>query len=297
VQIQKSISGTADVFDLKVEVRNYYCSEVLIQPITIYVPTGDFITGGGYIKTTSSAGTYASTNGTKTNFGFNVKYNKSGKNLQGKLNFIWRSGGKLYQAKSTATDALGVNISNPAAKTASFTSKCNIADITDPDNPINLGGNKLMHVTMVDKGEPGNNDEIGFTLWSGNELLYSSKWTGTSTLKTLLGGGNLVVHNGFNSGTVSARGIEPELPNITVDELTIRVLGNPSPTYFMLVADSKSDEVITMKVTDLNGKVLDIRRNIKSGDFIQIGDKFAVGNYFAEFIQGKQRVVVKLIKQ
>jgi hypothetical protein len=52
-----------------------------------------------------------------------------------------------------------------------------------------------------------------------------------------------------------------------------------------------------MKITDMNGKVLDIRRNIRTGDFVQAGDRYAVGTYFAEFIQGKQRKVVKLIKQ
>jgi hypothetical protein len=55
------------------------------------------------LLSTASAGTMASAVGTKTSF--NVKFNK-GTNLQGKLNFIWRSGG-IYQAKSTATDAAG----------------------------------------------------------------------------------------------------------------------------------------------------------------------------------------------
>ena len=45
-----------------------------------------FITGGGYLVMSSSAGTYAGGSGSKNNFGFNVKYNNSGKNLQGKVN-------------------------------------------------------------------------------------------------------------------------------------------------------------------------------------------------------------------
>ena len=93
--------------------------------ITVYVPAGDFITGGGHIIPSSSAGTFPSTPGSKTNFGFNVKFNKKGTQLKGKLNFIWRSNGRIYQAKSNATDALGVDITNEDAMTAVFTSKCN----------------------------------------------------------------------------------------------------------------------------------------------------------------------------
>jgi hypothetical protein len=61
------------------------------------------------LLSTASAGTMPSAVGTKTSF--NVKFNK-GTNLQGKLNFIWRSGG-IYQSKSTKrTDAAGVDKAN-----------------------------------------------------------------------------------------------------------------------------------------------------------------------------------------
>ena len=45
--------------------------------VTVYKPTGDFITGGGFIvNPDNTAGTYAGDPGRRTNFGFNVKYNK-----------------------------------------------------------------------------------------------------------------------------------------------------------------------------------------------------------------------------
>jgi hypothetical protein len=180
-----------------------------------------------------------------------------------------------------------------------FVSKCNLKDITDPLNTISLGGGLIMQVNMVDRGEPGNNDEIGISLYDGNQLLYSSHWTGTNTGLRYLNGGNIVVHSGFSvNPPPAARETEPvTIPLYTVNELTVRVLGNPSPSYFMLVPESNSDQPIDMKITDMNGKVLDIRRNIRTGDFVQAGDRYAVGTYFAEFIQGKQRKVVKLIKQ
>ena len=77
--------------------------------------------------------------GLKTNFGFNVKYNKSGKSLQGKVNVIVRtSDGHVYQIKCNSMDTLAANTSNPNAGTASFTAKANLTDITDPFAPIPL---------------------------------------------------------------------------------------------------------------------------------------------------------------
>src|SRR5439155_20324172 len=68
--------------------------------VTVSQPIGTgFITGGGYLVASSSAGTYAATAGTKDNFGFNVKFNMSGTNLQGNFNSIVRQGSHVYQIK------------------------------------------------------------------------------------------------------------------------------------------------------------------------------------------------------
>jgi len=78
---------------------------------------------------------------------------------------------------------------------ATFTSKGNLTDITVETNPIALGGNLNMIVTMTDKGEPGSADTFAITLYDGsNNLLFSSNWSGTQTVEQLLGGGNTVVH-------------------------------------------------------------------------------------------------------
>lgn len=217
---------SSQMFTVGTNVNNYYwASDVAI--ITLYMPEGEFITGGGNIKPTSSAGLYLSDTETKTNFGFNIKFNKKGKNLQGKLNFIWRSGGKTYQAKSNATLTLGVNTLNQEELVAEFTSKCNVLDITDPLNPIELGGNKIMHVSMTDCGEPGNTDHIAFTLWDDNILWYSSDWTGLQTEEIFLNGGNLVVHTNSISEALK---VGQTLSGIDSDILysDLKIYPNPS---------------------------------------------------------------------
>jgi hypothetical protein len=163
---------------------------------------GDFITGGGYIVPTSAAGTYASDPGLKTNFGFNVGYNKSGKNIHGHMNIIFRRtvDGMVhtYQIKANAMTSLGVNLNNPAAQTAVFVSKANLTDITNQLSPQSLGGNLTLQVNLTDKGEPGSSDQIAISLYDGSTLMYSSSWTGSTTQELILTGGNLVVHSGFS---------------------------------------------------------------------------------------------------
>jgi hypothetical protein len=160
--------------------------------VTVAQPKNDMITGGGHLINTSSAGQYAAENGLKTNLGFNLKYNRPMTNLQGNVNIIIRTGdGKAYQIKANAMNSLSTNVNQG---TASFMSKANLTDITDPDNPISLGGNLDLQMTMKDSGNPGSLDTIGVTLRSSSgALLFSNHWNGTNTVQQNLSGGNLVV--------------------------------------------------------------------------------------------------------
>jgi hypothetical protein len=164
------------------------------QVVTVSKPVSSFITGGGYLVMSASAGQIAGTPGTKNNFGFNVKYNKGGTNLQGAVNIIVRSGGRVYQIKSTAIDTLGTNATTGSAE---FTSKANITDVTDPLNPISIAGSgdTRLKMSLKDNGEPGRNDNIAITVWNSRDggLWFSSAWDGVKTVPQLLAGGNLSV--------------------------------------------------------------------------------------------------------
>jgi hypothetical protein len=163
----------------------------LSKPLSTY-----FITGGGYLVLQSSAGLKAGDPGSKANFGFNVKYNKGGKNLQGKLNLIVRrteADGKVhvYQIKSNALSSL--TVSSYTGK-ASVTAKATIIDITDPNAPVTIDGNATLQFTLDDNGEPGSGDTLGITVWNKNGgMWFSSNWNGVKTIEQLLGGGNIVV--------------------------------------------------------------------------------------------------------
>ncbi|MCK5217385.1 MAG: PKD domain-containing protein, partial [Methanosarcinales archaeon] len=185
--------GQADSqdFTIGIVVNDYYTRDASADNsiVTISKPLDDFITGGGYLIMTNSSGLYPADAGTKANFGFNVKYNKKGTNLKGRVNIIIRNGDRVYQIKSNAINQLSVDSTN-----ATFDSKANIQDITDPLNPISIDGNAALQMTLTDNGEPGSSDSIAITLWNKNGgLWYSSNWDGIKTIEQNLDGGNLVV--------------------------------------------------------------------------------------------------------
>ncbi|HET7080933.1 MAG TPA: hypothetical protein VFM49_26170 [Chloroflexia bacterium] len=185
----------ASQYNIGIVVSGYYTRNNAADDVVIDVAqplTTNFFTGGGYLTMSNSAGLKAGDAGSKTNFGFHVKYNRAGTNLQGSANIVVRSGGRVYQIKSNSLTSITVN---PVTGQATFNAKANIQDITDPQNPVTVEGNASLQLTMTDRGEPGANDTLGITVWNRNGALwYASNWNGTRTVEQVLGGGNLAVH-------------------------------------------------------------------------------------------------------
>jgi hypothetical protein len=80
-------------------------------------------------------------------------------------------------------------------------------------------------------------------------------------------------------------------------DISARALPNPSKNYFTLVTMSGSDVPIQLRVTDNAGRVdREEEQCLPNGTF-SLGQRYNVGIYYAEVIQGDKRVVLKLIKQ
>jgi hypothetical protein len=193
-----TISGDAQIFTIGIVVGNYYTRDSSADNavVTIAKPlASNFISGGGNLVLSSSAGLKAGDAGSKNNFGFNIKYNKSGTNLQGNINTIVlrteADGLHVYQIKGNVMTSLAVQ-TGPG--TATFNGKANIQDITNPLAPISVDGNASLQVTMDDNGEPGTGDTIGITIWNkSGGLWFASRWNGVKTVEQLLNRGNLIV--------------------------------------------------------------------------------------------------------
>jgi hypothetical protein len=195
-----TISGDAQDFTVGTVVNNYYTRNASDDNVVVMVAkplASEFITGGGYIILAGSAGQLAGDEGSKANFGFNVKYNKSGKNLKGSVNILVRrleADGiiHVYQLKGNVMTSLAVQVNDG---TAIFNGKANIQDITDPLAPISIDGNATLQIVMDDNGDTGSDDTIGITLWNKDGgLWFSSMWDGVQTIQQSLNGGNLIVH-------------------------------------------------------------------------------------------------------
>jgi len=77
-------------------------------------------------------------------------------------------GGKAYRIRSDDIDSLGAHAGNADVRaTASLT------DITNRRRPIVVADNLTLRLT-ADGTDP---DAIGITLWAGNRLVLSSRWT------------------------------------------------------------------------------------------------------------------------
>ena len=84
-------SSGGETFEVWAAAGNYYTgSTPEATLVTLALPGNEFVTGGGHLVMEQSEGSYAATDGSKMNFGFNMKWNPSGKNLQGKINIIFR---------------------------------------------------------------------------------------------------------------------------------------------------------------------------------------------------------------
>jgi hypothetical protein len=153
---------------------------------------GGFIFGVGEVAngTTDSSGYVAGASDLNTLFGFDVKYNKSLTNPQGKLwvtVFSYRKADgtadtvlHTYDIKSTS---IAVLATTPATGVASFSSKANITDVTNPASPIGLEGGAQLQVDLFDGGTTAT-DKIGITLFrKAGGVWFALKWDGAKTVK------------------------------------------------------------------------------------------------------------------
>jgi hypothetical protein len=303
-------TATQTVYTIGIEVNHdgYYSNNQSdYTTVTIYKPTGDFIAGGGYINPTSSAGTYASDPGLKTNFGFVVTYKINGTNWQGSPNIIFRrkvnSVVHTYQIMSNSITSLGVNVTNPSSKTAVFVANASLTDITKPGAPISIGGNLTLQVNMTDKGDPGTKDLIAISLWNGSKLLYSSKWTGASTTEMLLSGGNLVVHSGFSFAPPRAGNstIISDMPTeIPKAEFSLKAYPNPFTDHIYFDLQLNMDSKVRLEIFDINGsKITTVNDIVVPYDnyvFEYVPENLSSGIFiYRLLVNGKQMFVGKLI--
>jgi hypothetical protein len=322
-----SSNSLSKTYDISWTINNYYqdasasvtssCtgSDASAQ-VTVSAPTSDFITGGGYVILDNTVtGKYAGDVGSKNNFGFSVKWNKSLSNIQGGgINTIVRRGIHKYQIKGTKVTALSVTpATSTTPATAAFTCNAVVSDIVN-NVVVASEGNCTAIVEITDVCEPGSgmpssSDLIAITVKDKNGVvIYSDHWNTTSkkTDKVVLNGGNLQIHSGSTAGApkcyvtgtrVDMTAREPE-STIVINKFGLKAFPNPSEDQFTLKIESdNTKDKISMRITDMFGRTIQTFTNLSAGQTLRIGSNYKVGVYFIDMMQGGIHRQLKLIKQ
>ncbi|MHA2252586.1 MAG: tandem-95 repeat protein, partial [Candidatus Kariarchaeaceae archaeon] len=156
--------------------NNYYTglwSDAVI--LTVYEPTGDFVTGGGWIEDPS---------GSKGNFGFNVKYNKNGF-PKGQSIYVYRVDNWEIIIKSNKWNGMAMNENH-----AFFEAKCVVQMFDSETGELMWAeGNYQFRVDVWDNEEGP--DVYQIRIYDKDGLVYHE--AGFDPLG-YLGGGNIAIH-------------------------------------------------------------------------------------------------------
>ncbi|MEO7490689.1 MAG: Calx-beta domain-containing protein, partial [Ferruginibacter sp.] len=84
---------------------------------------------------------------------------------------------------------------------------------------------------------------------------------------------------------------------LSAGKFNISVAPNPSNSRFNVnIETANTKEKISLRVTDMQGRLIEQRTNIYAGQNIQLGDGYKAGVYIVEVMQGNTRKQVKIIK-
>ena len=105
-----------------------------------------------------------------------------------------------------------------------------------------------------------------------------------------------------NSGQrLSLQPLMVRTPAVSVDEplngtLEVNAMPNPSKDHFNLDIRGDKNNPVTIRVTDISGRVIEQYEKVSANSVLKIGRKLKGGSYFVEVIQADQRRFVKIIK-
>ncbi len=306
-------SASSKQFRVGVVVEGHYTGVAADAVIQVSKPTTLKVTGGGYLVQQTSAGTYAGARGEKANFELEAQFNSQLTQLKGSIQLSTRHAGRELQIDSTALQSLGIDATTGRVTLLALAD----LDIEDHDycdddhdgdhrNASSQGNDGRGHeghtrltglrleATLIDRGEPGRDDAIGFSLWKGAELLYASAWDGVQAVEQKLGGGNLQVHKPTAAAADAAAG--NQLQSISAAP---RVLGASAIAPIELSITSPTNAPLTpgsaylltgrAAATDASTQVTAVTVNGRPVDTLD-----AAGNFFhrIEILPGDNRLTV-----
>ncbi|MDN3656760.1 Ig-like domain-containing protein [Ferruginibacter paludis] len=111
---------------------------------------------------------------------------------------------------------------------------------------------------------------------------YLSPWVSTATAQPHRIGN-------FNQVMITTIGVNKPLQVIAAQ--------NPARNYFSISINSSDNNLLSIIVTDVAGRIMETKEGIAANGTIQFGAKLGAGIYFIEVRQGSQIQKLKLVKQ
>jgi len=142
-------------------------------------------------------------------------------------------------------------------------------------NVINVaGGNKGQNIVVCHKGR--------------------SLAVGADGIPDHVGHGDMLGSCSSDGQSVTAREVVAE--QLEKDALSVRVLSNPSPSYFELQISGSADKNIQLIVSDLQGRVIERKSSLPSSRTLRLGMSYSPGIYLVQITQGTEKKVLRLVK-
>jgi uncharacterized protein YjdB len=201
----------------------------------------------------------------------------------------------------TVLDNVNPTISCPGNITQTISgNKCNTSVTTpNPTFSDNCGVSKLTWV--MSGATTGSSASYGIN-YVGSRTFNVGITTVTYTVKD--GSGNsascsytVKVMNSHCPNSPARKGNEEYTGSWNRNDLDVSVMPNPSEHQFRIVVRGEDvNSPISLRVMDVNGKVIEARRGLVCGQTIVLGDLYKNGVYMVELVQGDRRKVVRLVK-
>lgn len=102
-------------------------------------------------------------------------------------------------------------------------------------------------------------------------------------------------HHGEMSSAIQSSG---ELAIAEVQkQFSVKVAPNPTTTTFNIQVNGLSNEKVSVRVTDMAGRLVEQRLNVAANQVLTLGSVYRSGVYYVEVIQGANKQQLKLVKQ
>ncbi|MES2647966.1 MAG: LamG-like jellyroll fold domain-containing protein [Bacteroidota bacterium] len=288
---------TAGTYKLRMNITDQnkatsYCNtnEDMEAIVVIYDPNGGYTYGGGWFASPAGALKSDAAATGKANFGYALNYFKGAANPKGETQFELKVGDLEYNALNFEYLSIG-----GARAQIKGTGK-----ITGGQSGINF------IMTLIDGALDGTGiDKIRIKIYNRNTgLVYYDNEQGSDANNpvTKVGTNSQVVIGGTSVNTSSSAAIltktpTPATPTVEAGKLQVQAFPNPSRSHFTLIVKGKIDEPVRIRVSDILGRLVEERKGLSANGTFTIGASYHAGLYMAEILQGKEKIVFKLLKQ